>query len=89
MRSALFLALVATLLAGRASAFQQASRASRRTAPQTSLRGLFDGIAEGLKEAFANDEDDRGAIEGPGDELLPLAPSRPQQTEVQKRWLES
>lgn len=79
---------VVTLLAGRASGFQQASFASRRTAPPTALRGLFDGLAEGLKEAFANDEEDKGAIEGPGDEL-PFAPSRPQQTEVQKRWLES
>lgn len=60
--------------------------------------GFFDDI---LKEAFSNDSDlekggVKGSIEGPGDEDaenflsgLKPKPKQPQQTEVQKRWLES
>lgn len=59
--------------------------------------GFFDDI---IKEAFSNDsnlEKDgvKGSIEGPGDDLADsflagLKPKQPpQQTEVQKRWLES
>ena len=77
------------MLSGRASGFQQAPSRGRSYSPPTALGGLFDGLAEGLKGAFANDEEDKGAIEGPGD-APPLMPSsRPQQTEVQKRWIES
>lgn len=54
--------------------------------------GFFDDI---LKDAFSNDpnlakDGVKGAIEGPGDELTEIfVQNQPQQTEVQKRWLES
>lgn len=69
------------------------SSRSRATATSISM-GFFDEL---LKDAFSNDENlgdgVKGSIEGPGDELtenfgLNLQ-KQPQQTEVQKRWLES
>ena len=58
--------------------------------------GFFDDL---LKDAFSNDpnlakDGVEGSIEGPGDELtegfgLSLQQKQPQQTEVQKRWLEA
>lgn len=56
------------------------------------------GFFDGLKEAFSNDESlaqdgVKGSIEGPGDDLGEnfgmSVQQKPQQTEVQKRWLES
>ena len=68
------------------------SRRPMTTSSASALRmGFFDNL---LKDAFANDDNlgdgVKGSIEGPGDELTDIfQKQQPQQTEVQKRWLES
>jgi len=77
--------------------FQPSSLSSIRSRPMTTSisMGFFDDL---IKDAFSNDESlgdgVKGSIEGPGDELnenfgLNIQNQQPQQTEVQKRWLEA
>lgn len=86
--------LLAFSLAMVVNGFQQSSL-SRNTARSSSLRmGFLDNI---LKDAFSNDESlsrdgVKGSIEGPEDtmnENFGLATQKTEQTEVQKRWIES
>lgn len=61
------------------------------TSTSTLRMGFFDDL---LKDAFSNDpnlakDGVKGSIEGPGDELTEIFTPQPQQTEVQKRWLEA
>lgn len=80
----------------RTDGFQPSSPSSRLSRPMTTSISM--GFFDGLKEAFSNDESlaqdgVKGSIEGPGDDLGEnfgmSVQQKPQQTEVQKRWLES
>ncbi|KAL7534326.1 hypothetical protein ACHAXR_007928 [Thalassiosira sp. AJA248-18] len=79
--------------------FQPSSFSPNLSRPMTTTSlgmGFFDDL---MKDAFSNDpnlakDGVKGSIEGPGDELtegfgLSLQQQQPQQTEVQKKWLEA
>jgi len=80
--------------------FQASSSSSTRARTTTTTSSIAMGFFDDLmKDAFSNDpslakDGVKGSIEGPGDELnesfgLNLQQQQPQQTEVQKRWLEA
>lgn len=86
--------LAACLALGGVDGFQPSALTSnsRRSSPMTAISmGFFDDL---FKDAFSNDpnlakDGVKGSIEGPGDELAQIFQQQPQQTEVQKRWLEA
>lgn len=75
------------------ASFQSAPRPMTATSSSQLGMGFLDNL---VKDAFSNDpnlttDGVKGAIEGPGDEPmgLNLKPQQPQQTEVQKKWIQS
>ncbi|KAL9183790.1 hypothetical protein ACHAXT_004646 [Thalassiosira profunda] len=92
--AALYLACAAVDAFQSASPRASSPRASSSRQP-TAVRGFLDDL---LKDAFSNDDNlakdgVKGSIEGPGDDLAANfgvnLQRQPEQTEVQKRWLEA